>query len=152
MSERTAIQDLIPENYCYGCGPGNEHGLQIKSYWEGDGASCTFVPKPYHAAGPKHVLYGGTIASIVDCHSINTAIEHARQRGVDPKGLWYVTASLKVDYLKPTPLNGPVELFARVTEHSGRKSIVECSVSVDGVETAKGRVVAVSVPADWRQE
>jgi hypothetical protein len=48
--EQKAFQDYYPDNlsYCYGCGRLNEHGLHIKSYWEGDEAVCRFTPKPYH--------------------------------------------------------------------------------------------------------
>lgn len=72
-----ALQDLIPENQCFGCGPGNPHGLRIKSYPEGEEVVCRFQPSPEHSAGPPDVLYGGTIASIIDCNSGFTAMAHA---------------------------------------------------------------------------
>jgi hypothetical protein len=42
-----AFQDHYPEEYrkCYGCGPDNEHGLQIKSYWDGDESVAVFSSK-----------------------------------------------------------------------------------------------------------
>ena len=70
----TAIQDRIPHNHCYGCGPENPDGLQIKSYWDGKESVCTYMPRPEQCAGPTQYLYGGTIASIVDCHSVCTSI------------------------------------------------------------------------------
>src|SRR5260370_22086610 len=70
-----AIQDEMRiENWCYGCGPLNPDGLQIKSYWEGDQALCTYQPRAAFMAGPRHVLNGGIIATLIDCHSICTAI------------------------------------------------------------------------------
>ena len=55
-----------------------------------------------------------------------------------------VTASLQVEYRRPTPMDGrPVELAARVVEASERKAVVEVRVSVGGETTAEGRVVAV---------
>jgi len=42
--------------------------------------------------------------------------------------LRYVTASLHVDYLKPTPIDGELELRGRVKEIKGRKVIVETTV------------------------
>src|SRR5262249_20212154 len=72
-----AFQDLIPENFCYGCGPGNPVGLRIRSLWAGNEALCVFQPAPYHSAGPCHILNGGIIATLIDCHAVCTAIAHA---------------------------------------------------------------------------
>ena len=49
-----AFQDFYPDDLsqCYGCGRLNEHGLQIKSRWEGDESVCTYTPQPYHTAIP----------------------------------------------------------------------------------------------------
>ena len=108
--EQKAFQDFYDDevSYCYGCGRLNEQGLQIKSYWDGDEAVCHFKPKPYYTAIPRYV-YGGLIASLIDCHSTGTASAAAyrqagREMGTEPS-YRYVTASLRVDYLKPTPIN-----------------------------------------------
>jgi len=148
-----AIQDRIPHNHCFGCGPLNEHGLGIKSYPDGDGTVCTFHPSPHHMAGPTHVLNGGIIATVVDCHCICTAIADAyraagREIGTEPL-IWCVTASLKIDYLAPTPIAAPVELRARVREAKGRKRVVECVLSSEGRDRARAEVVAVEVPPTW---
>ena len=73
MSEK-AFQDYYPEevSYCYGCGRLNERGLQIKSYWEGETAVCRYQPRDEHMALPGFV-YGGLIASLIDCHGTGTA-------------------------------------------------------------------------------
>ncbi len=69
-----AFQDEYPDvlAHCYGCGRLNEHGHQIKSYWDGDELVCHFMPKPYHIAIPGYV-YGGLLASLIDCHGTGTA-------------------------------------------------------------------------------
>ena len=89
-------------------------GTSIKSYWEGEEAVCKFTPEPCHTAIPGYV-YGGMIASIIDCHGTGTAAAaayRAEGRPMDSEPLLrYVTASLHVNYLKPTPLG--VELEAR---------------------------------------
>ncbi len=149
-----AIQDALPHNHCWGCGTLNPAGLRIKSYPDGDGTVCRFQPAPEHMAGPTHVVYGGIIAAVVDCHSICTAIADSyrvagRELGSEPL-LWSVTASLKVDYLAPTPIAEPMELRARVRESSGRKRIVECTVRSGGRECARAEVIAVEVPDAWR--
>ncbi len=149
-----AIQDSIPQNHCWGCGTLNPRGLYIKSYPEGNGAVCRFQPAAEHMAGPTHVVNGGIIAAVIDCHSICTAIVDAyrvagRELGSEPL-LWSVTASLKIDYLAPTPISGPMELHARVRTASGRKRVVECTVRSGGRYCARAEVVAVEVPAEWR--
>jgi acyl-coenzyme A thioesterase PaaI-like protein len=151
---RTAIQDAIPGNHCWGCGTMNAQGLALKSYWDGDGTVCAFQPASHHAAGPPHVLNGGIIAAIIDCHSVCTALADAyrvagRAIGTDPQ-LWVVTGSMKIDYLAPTPLADLVELRAHVRETKGRKRVVECVVRSQGVDRARGEVVAIEVPASWR--
>jgi acyl-coenzyme A thioesterase PaaI-like protein len=150
MSE-LAFQDYYPDNvsWCYGCGRLNEHGLQIKSYWEGEEAVCIFRPRPYHIAIPGYV-YGGLIASLIDCHSTGTAsaaMYRAENRPMDSLPAFrFVTASLKVDYLKPTPLGVPLEVRARVVELKGRKVVVEARLSANGLVTARGEVVTVQAP------
>ena len=148
-----AIQDLIPHNHCWGCGTLNPRGLHIKSHVEGDEAVCTFQPSPDHMAGPTNVLNGGIIAAVIDCHAVCTAIADAYRAagqaiGTEPHR-WCVTASLKIDYLAPTPIDRPVELRARVLEARGRKRVVECTVRSGGRDVVRAEVVAVEVPAGW---
>ena len=149
-----AFQDYYPENvsHCYGCGRLNEHGLQIKSYWDGDEAVCSFTPEPYHTAIRGYV-YGGLVASLIDCHSTGTAAAaayRAEGRAMDTEPpLRFVTGSLKVDYLRPTPIEGPLELRSRITEIKGRKVIVATELRVHGEVCAQGEVVAVQMPEDW---
>ncbi len=150
MTEK-AFQDQYRDEYsvCYGCGRLNPYGHQIKSYWEGDESVCRFTPQPYHTAIAGYV-YGGLIASVVDCHGTGTAAAAAfraagRAMGSEPD-FRFVTASLHVDYLKPTPIDSPMELRARVEEIKERKVSVTVTVSSKGQVCARGRVVAVQLP------
>lgn len=72
--ERRAFQDYYPEHlsHCYGCGRLNDHGLKVRSYWDGDETVCTVSPEEYHV-GMRGFVYGGFIASVIDCHSTGTA-------------------------------------------------------------------------------
>lgn len=150
-----AIQDVYPQDFahCCGCGRLNEHGYRIKSYVEGDEVVAGFDPAPWQVAVPGFT-YGGLIASLIDCHAMATAaaatyrIEN-REPGSAP-ALRFVTAQLKVDYLKPTPL-GPLELRARAREIGARKVIVEVDLAVGGEVTAHGEVVAVRIPETMRK-
>jgi acyl-coenzyme A thioesterase PaaI-like protein len=147
-SENRAIQDHYPDAtaHCYGCGRFNAHGLHIRSFSEGDEAVCVFQPAPQHVSIPGFV-YGGLLASLIDCHGIGTAAAaayRAEGRAMDsPPSLRFLTASLHVDYLKPTPLGPALRVRAKAKEVSGRKAIVEAWIEVNGVVTVRGEVVAV---------
>jgi acyl-coenzyme A thioesterase PaaI-like protein len=150
-----AFQDFYPDelSHCYGCGRLNEHGLQLKSSWDGDESVARFTPRPYHTAVPGYV-YGGLLASLIDCHGTGTAAAAGyrtvgRAMGSEP-ALRYVTASLKVDYLRPTPLGGPLEVRGRVKEVKGRKVIVEAWIVAGGEVCVRGEVVAVQLPETMR--
>lgn len=146
-----SFQDNYPDNlaHCFGCGRLNKFGHQIKSYWDGEESICLFKPEPFHISIPGYV-YGGLIASLIDCHGTGTASAagyRAEGRLMDSlPPLRYLTASLHVDYLKPTPLNEILELRGIVKEIKGRKVIVDINVSARGIITARGQVVALQVP------
>jgi len=149
--DQKAFQDYYPDqlSHCYGCGRLNQHGLQIKSYWDEDEAVCNFEPRAYHIAIPGYV-YGGLIASLIDCHATGTAAAatyraEGREMDTEPP-LRFLTASLHVDYLRPTPLGMPLEVRARVKEVKGRKVVVTVTLLAEGEMCARGEVVAVQVP------
>lgn len=143
----TAIQEMYPEDYahCFGCGRDNTAGHQLKSYAEGAGDDeviARFTPSAHHMSVPGFV-YGGLLASLVDCHAMATAAASEIVDGVAPR---FVTAALRVEYLKPTPLQTELEIRGRVTERSPRKAIVALTVSAAGVITVRAEVVAVRIP------
>lgn len=151
-----AFQDYYPEDvaHCFGCGRLNEHGHHIKSYWDGDETVARFVPRPYHTAIPGYV-YGGLIASLIDCHGTGTAAAAAaRLAGQELDGQdvgshtapRFVTAALRVEYLRPTPLGPELEVRGTIKEASERKVIVEVAVTAGGQVTARGEVVTVRMP------
>ena len=155
-----AFQDYYPDDvaHCYGCGRLNPQGHQIKSYWDGDETVATFTPEPYHTAIPGYV-YGGLIASLIDCHGTGTAaaaaaLDDGIRLGTDdvpPERVpRFVTASLHVDYILPTPLGLPLEIRGRPEQVSDRKVSVEITVNVEGEVTARGHVIAVRMPDAMR--
>jgi acyl-coenzyme A thioesterase PaaI-like protein len=154
MSDRPApaIQDFYPEDFahCYGCGRLNPTGLKLKSRWDGDETVALFLPRPEHVAVPGFV-YGGLIASLIDCHAMGTAsaaAERAAGREIgDRPAPRFVTAALRVDFLAPTPLGPELEIRGRLKEIGERKTVVAVSVSAAGRVTARGEVVAVPIPA-----
>ena len=151
-----AVQDFYPDDFahCYGCGRLNRDGLHVRTMWRGDETVARFTPRAEHVALPGFV-YGGLIASLVDCHGVGTAaaaVERAAGRGIgDGPAPRYVTASLHVDFLKPTPHGPELELVARATGIAGRRVTVQVDVCAAGVVTARGVVVAVALPESMRR-
>lgn len=151
QEQEKAFQDYYSDSmsHCYGCGRLNAEGLQIKSYWEGDESICVFRPRPEHIAIPGFV-YGGLIASLIDCHGTGTAAAAAYKRENRPMDtepeLRFVTASLSVDYTRPTPLGVDLVLRGRVEENKPRKVVTAIKLFAKDELCAKGRVVAVQAP------
>lgn len=147
-----AVQDFYPDDFahCYGCGRLNERGLQLKTRWDGDETVARYQPAPEHMALPGYV-YGGLIASLIDCHAMGTAAAASLRAAGQEVGRVpsprFVTAALRVDYLKPTPLGPELEIRARVRELTPRKVVIDSTVSANGVITARGEAVAVPMPS-----
>jgi acyl-coenzyme A thioesterase PaaI-like protein len=153
-----AIQDIYPEDvaHCYGCGRSNPHGHQLKSFAEDDEGGdvvAHFTPGPDYVSLPGFV-YGGLLASLVDCHAMATAAA-ADLAGTTLSGgivaPRYVTGALRVDYLKPTPLGVELEIRGCVKEQSERKKVVELTVSAAGTVTVRAEAVAVRMPKSMEQ-
>ena len=147
-----AFQDYYPEEYshCYGCGKSNPHGHQLKSFWENDETVARFTPRSYHTGGYPGNVYGGLIASLFDCHgtaSAAAAAFRAEQREMDTKpAIRFVTASLKVDYLKPTPHGVELEVRGQIVEVKPRKVTLNMELYANGEVCAKASMVAVRIP------
>ncbi|PKQ62918.1 PaaI family thioesterase [Labilibaculum manganireducens] len=148
------IQDYYPDHFaqCYGCGRLNEHGHQIKTFWEGEGTLTRFVPKEYHTAIPGFV-YGGLLASLIDCHGTGSAaLALAKAQGIElseTNAPRCVTASLQVKYLKPTPIGGEIVIKGKIKEVGARKVIVEAELFANGVLCVVGEVISVLVPDNF---
>jgi acyl-coenzyme A thioesterase PaaI-like protein len=65
--------------------------------------------------------------------------------GEDEAELHCVTGNLNVDYLAPTPIDGPVRLEAHASGIEGRKIYVEGTLSAKGNITAKATGLFIKV-------
>jgi len=149
-AEKEAFQDLIgPQNHCHGCGVENEKGMRLKSYWDGEDAVANWKPSLHHTAGSKDYTNGGIMASLIDCHGNNLAMASAYRRagrkvGSEPK-IWCVTAQLKIDFLEPVPINQTIHLRAHVLKNEGRKTWIECQLSVNNQLCVKGELLQIEI-------
>ena len=142
MDASRSLQDqFAPDLICFGCGPGNENGLQIKSFVKGENVVCRFVPSQHHQSFPG-MMNGGIIGALLDCHMNWTAawkLMLVNQQQVPP---CTVTAEYSVEFKAPTPSNQPLDLQAWVTEASQRKAVIQVKIGVwrSGHGMGKGNI------------
>ncbi len=139
------LQDhYAPNSICFGCGPSNEKGLQIKSYIQGEESLCQWVPQVHHEAFPG-VLNGGIIGSLLDCHCNWMAAWHLMSVNHLDHPTCTVTASYSIHLRRPTPSSETVHLRAWVAQFEVDRATVHGELSVGGkvCATCKGLFVAV---------
>lgn len=140
-----SLQDrYAPNNACFGCGPANEKGLQIKSHAQGGEVVAEWTPASHHEAFPG-MLNGGIIGSLLDCHCNWTAAAHLMERQGRDTPPCTVTAEYTIRLFRPTPSAEPVRLVARVVDSSEDRATIEGELlSGDKVcATCRGLFVAV---------
>lgn len=148
-----AVQDYYPEHlaHCYGCGRLNERGYRLRTHVVGEEAITRFTPWPAHTGVPG-VVYGGLLASILDCHSMAAAAAalyraEGRTFASDAAPAHRcVTGTLTVRYRRPTPLGPELEVRGAVASIEGRKVRVLSRVLVGGEVTAESDVIALDMP------
>ena len=147
-----AFQDYYPDRFshCYGCGKSNPHGHHLKSYWNGDDTVARFTAGPQFSGGVPDHVYGGMVASLLDCHGTASAAAFAYRaagRAMDDGGefMRFVTASLKVDFLRPTPIGVELVVKGQLGRIDGRKVQVALSLSADDQVCARGEMLAVQL-------
>lgn len=146
----TAFQDYYPDRFshCYGCGRSNAHGHHLKSYWDGEETIARFTVPPEFSGGVPDHVYGGMVASLLDCHGTASAGAFAyraagREMGDGGEFMRFVTASLKVDFLRPTPIGVELVARGRLLGIDGRKVQVSLTLSAGDQTCAKGEMLAV---------
>lgn len=144
MSEQSLQDRYAPDSKCFGCGPANRKGLQVKSIVDGNRVVADWQAEPHHEAFPG-MLNGGIQGALLDCHSNWTAAWHLMERNKMDTPPCTVTADFHVKLLRPTPSDKQVHLEARVIESSDRRATIEAEISVEGetCATCRGNFVAV---------
>lgn len=151
-----AIQDEYPDNFawCYGCGRLNEKGYHLRTGWLGDKTITFYTPRPEHTGGIPGFVYGGLLASIIDCHSMGSASMYVHRKngseigdGAEPPR--FVTGSLNVEYKHPTPHGLPLKAIGTVEEIHPKKYKVSTEVFADDKLVVTGEVIAVMMPSTF---
>lgn len=141
-----SIQETYyPDMMCFGCGHANHKGLKLRSYEQGELVVATFRPWPEHDNGGGF-LNGGIISTILDCHGGAAVLLESQRRGLGTGGLSYVTATMDVAFLRPTPLVEELELTAELLDTSDDAITVQSEIHFDG----KPRARATALWKRWR--
>ena len=145
MTDEPSLQDRYsPNGRCFGCGPANAKGLRIKSRVLGDAVVASWKPEAHHEAY-ESMLNGGIIGALLDCHSNWAAAHHFMTKAGQDTPPCTVTADFHVRLRRPTPMDEPVLLEARVVESSADRATVESTLTAAGKVTATCRGVFVAV-------
>ena len=121
----------LQKNYCFACGKNNPEGMRLKFAYdeERDCFVCRFrLGKRY--TGPPGHCHGGIIATILDeaMSKLNRLIEAPAP-----------TSRMTVEYLRPVPLNRPLEVWSKNISKRGRRLTHAAEI-----RDAKGTVLARS--------
>ena len=144
MSKK-AIQDrYAPNSICFGCGPANKEGLQIKSYRTDDGLEMEFECEEKHQAFPG-VINGGIIGALLDCHGNWTAAMAIMDRNGLDAPQCTVTAQYEVKLKRPTPLGPTLKLQSRILALQDDRAEVIIELKADEKTCATGRGLFVAV-------
>ena len=140
-----SLQDTYaPHTACFGCGPANAKGLQIKSFAEGEECVAEVRVQKHHEAFAG-VVNGGIIGALLDCHSNWTATWALLRRSGAKVPPCTVTADFHVVLKRPTPSDAVLKLRARASELSDDRAVIDATLEANGkvCATCKGTFVAV---------
>ena len=120
----------------------NPFATPLELTYEGDTARATFVANALHE-GPADCLHGGLAAHLMDC-VLGTMMQASGRRSR--------TGTLDVRYLRPTPLNQPLELFGEITSSSGRRHLTRGTISHNREVTVEAKGLFVEIAPQRAQE
>ncbi len=144
MSKKAVQDRYAPNSICFGCGPANKEGLQIKSYRTDDGLEMEFECEEKHQAFPG-VINGGIIGALLDCHGNWTAAMAIMDRNGLDAPQCTVTAQYEVKLKRPTPLGPTLKLQSRVLALQDDRAEVIIELKADEKTCATGRGLFVAV-------
>ena len=144
MSKKSVQDAYAPNSICFGCGPSNKEGLQIKSYRTEEGLEMEFECEEKHQAFPG-VINGGLIGSLIDCHGNWTAaIAIMDKNGLDAPQCT-VTAQYEVKLKRPTPFGSKLMPKSRILALQTDRAEVIIEIKAEGKTCATGRGLFVAV-------
>jgi len=146
-SENTlSVQERYgPDGICFGCGPKNEKGLQIRSFWVDDELELRYTPEEHHQAFDG-VINGGIIGAMFDCHMNWAAATKLYELHPEEDFPSTVTSSFTINLKRPTPDDTELIIKARIVEIDGNVVKTEADMIAEGRITCTATGTFVSVP------
>jgi len=144
MNKKAVQDEYAPNSICFGCGPSNKEGFQIKSYRTDGGLEMEFDCEEKHQAFPG-VINGGVIGSLIDCHGNWTAAIAIMDKNGSDEPQCTVTAQYEVKLNRPTPFGPKLKLKSRVLalQEDRAEVIIELKANEKTCATGRGLFVAV---------
>lgn len=144
MKEKAVQDEYAPHSICFGCGPANKEGFQIKSYRINNGLEMEFESEDKHQAFPG-VINGGVIGTLLDCHGNWTAAIAIMEKNKLDAPLCTVTAQYEVKLKRPTPLRHTLKLKSKILAIQEDRAEVIIELKADDKTCATGRGLFVAV-------
>lgn len=144
MTEKSLQEHYALNSICFGCGPANTEGLQIKSFPVADEVIAHWQAKKQYQAFPN-VLNGGIIGALLDCHCNWTAAYHLMLAQNLSHPPCTVTADYAIKLKRPTPCDDVIELRAKIIDLGADRATVYGELITKGkiCATCEGTFVAV---------
>ena len=100
-------------SHCFGCGPANPEGLHLHFTVDAEAltATTTLTLTRLHE-GPPGYIHGGIVGTLMD---------EAMSKLNRPLEVLAMTRSMRVDYLRPSPLGQQLTLSSSHVKREGRK-------------------------------
>lgn len=133
QGEPLSVQDAYtPLSKCFGCGPANSQGLQLKSRRTNTGLEG-FVTIPERFQAFPGVTNGGIVTSVLECHGNWTAAIELMDKACLPRPPLTLTATVFMNYKEPTPPNEPLIIRSQVVRviNNGTIGVNKQAVEVD---------------------
>lgn len=143
------LQDqMIPDIRCFGCGPANPQGLQLKTVLKDDEIVGDWTPQPHHES-IMGILSSGVIAGLLDCAASWACIMHVKKEK-DLEGVpTMVTKEFAIKLLKPAYIKNSCSIRSRVIETDGRRVTAVSEILQDGAICATCTLVSVILDLDF---
>ena len=109
---------------CFACAPGNPCGLKMEFYEDGDEVVCFWEPDT-NFQGWIDTLHGGIQATLID-----------------EVGGWFIfrkfqtsamTTNLNIKYKNPVPIDGKLEIRAKLKEQKRVFAILDITLTCNGI-------------------
>ena len=137
-----AVDPLLREHYCFGCGRHNPIGLHLAFEREGEHVIARYTPRPEDQGFPL-AMHGGLAALLLD-EAMGWAMYADR--------IFAVTAKMETRFRRPVGLDAPLTARGRILRRRGRRIEVEATLNdPNGERLAEAVGLFVRMPREQEE-